>query len=82
MKRVLKRGGIIFIEDGDLSSGGSVPPSALDQFGGLFDLLGPKKGVDYRLGGISIIWCGALALRMWRLKFISPHIRVAVNELC
>ena len=50
MKRVLKPGGIIFVEDGDLLSGGSAPPSALDHFGGLFERLGPKKGVDYRLG--------------------------------
>jgi SAM-dependent methyltransferase len=50
MKRVLKPGGIIFAEDGDLASGGSVPSSALDHFGGLFERLGPKKGVDYRLG--------------------------------
>jgi SAM-dependent methyltransferase len=50
MKRVLKPGGMIFAEDGDLLSGGSSPASALDHFGGLFDRLGPKKGVDYRLG--------------------------------
>jgi len=50
MKRVLKPGGIIFVEDGDLRSGGSAPSSALDHFGALFDRLGPKKGVDYRLG--------------------------------
>jgi SAM-dependent methyltransferase len=50
MKRVLKPGGIIFVEDGDLRSGGSAPSSALDHFGGLFERLGPKKGVDYRLG--------------------------------
>ena len=50
MHRVLKPGGIIFAEDGDLLSGGSTPSSALDHFGGLFERLGPKKGVDYRLG--------------------------------
>ena len=50
MKRVLKPGGLIFAEDGDLRSGGSAPSSALDSFGGLFERLGPKKGVDYRLG--------------------------------
>ena len=50
MQRVLKPGGIIFAEDGDLRSGGSAPSSALNHFGGLFERLGPKKGVDYRLG--------------------------------
>jgi SAM-dependent methyltransferase len=50
MRRVLKPGGFIFVEDGDLSTAGSVPPSALDEFGDLFRRLGPKKGVDYLLG--------------------------------
>jgi SAM-dependent methyltransferase len=50
MKRVLKPGGIIFAEDGDLHSGGSMPSSALNHFGDLFERLGPKKGLDYRLG--------------------------------
>jgi SAM-dependent methyltransferase len=50
MNRVLKPGGIVFAEDGDLRSGGSAPSSALNHFGGLFERLGPKKGVDYRLG--------------------------------
>ena len=50
MRRVLKPGGILFVEDGDLLSGGSAPASALDQFGALFERLGPRKGVDYRLG--------------------------------
>jgi SAM-dependent methyltransferase len=50
MRRVLKPGGLIFVEDGDLSTAGSVPPSALDAFGDLFRRLGPKKGVDYLLG--------------------------------
>lgn len=50
MRRVLKPGGLIFVEDGDLSTAGSVPPSPLDEFGGLFAQLGPRKGVDYLLG--------------------------------
>jgi SAM-dependent methyltransferase len=50
MRRVLKRGGLIFVEDGDLSTAGSVPPSPLDETGRLFAQLGPRKGVDYLLG--------------------------------
>jgi ubiquinone/menaquinone biosynthesis C-methylase UbiE len=50
MRRVLKPGGTIVVEDGDLSSAGSLPASALDEFGDLFTRLGPKKGVDYLLG--------------------------------
>src|SRR5262249_40951649 len=50
MRRVLRPGGLIFVEDGDLSSAGSVPPSSLDETGRLFTRLGPHKGVDYLLG--------------------------------
>jgi SAM-dependent methyltransferase len=50
MSRVLKPGGIIVVEDGDLSTAGSVPPTALNAFSELFTKLGPKRGVDYLLG--------------------------------
>jgi len=50
MRRVLKPGGLIFVEDGDLSTAGSIPPSPLDETGRLFTQLGPRKGVDYLLG--------------------------------
>jgi len=50
MKRVLKPGGIIVVEDGDLSTAGSVPPTALNGFSDLFTRLGPTRGVNYLLG--------------------------------
>src|SRR5262249_24361654 len=50
MRRVLKPGGLIVVEDGDLGSAGSVPATALDAFADLFTRLGPNRGVDYRLG--------------------------------
>jgi len=56
MWRVLKPGGILVVEDGDLASAGSVPPTALDAFGELFSRLGPIRGVDY-----------SLANRLWHL---------------
>lgn len=46
---VLKPGGIVVIEDGDLASAGSVPPTALDSFARLFSRLGPIRGVDYSI---------------------------------
>ena len=42
--------GILVCEDGDLTSAGSEPPSALDAFAGLWGRLGPARGVDYTLG--------------------------------
>jgi SAM-dependent methyltransferase len=50
MRALLKPGGILVCEDGDLTSAGSEPPSALDAFAELWGRLGPKRGVDYTLG--------------------------------
>jgi ubiquinone/menaquinone biosynthesis C-methylase UbiE len=50
MKRVLRPGGILFVEDADLSSGYTVPPSAMNRFGDLYPRLGEARGLDYRLG--------------------------------
>jgi len=47
MWEVLKPGGILVVEDGDLASAGSVPPTALNAFAYLFSRLGPIRGVDY-----------------------------------
>jgi len=49
MYRILKPGGILVIEDGDLASACSIPPTALDDFADLFSRLAPIRGVDYSL---------------------------------
>ena len=50
MYRLLKPGGVLVCEDGDLTSASSEPPSALCAFADLFGRLGPVRGVDYTLG--------------------------------
>jgi SAM-dependent methyltransferase len=50
MHGLLKPGGILVCEDGDLTSAGSQPPSALDAFADLWGRLGPTRGLDYTLG--------------------------------
>ena len=50
MHDLLKPSGILVCEDGDLTSAGSQPPSALDVFADLFGRLGPTRGLDYTLG--------------------------------
>jgi SAM-dependent methyltransferase len=50
MRALLKPGGILVCEDGDLTSASSYPPSAFDAFAELWGRLGPKRGVDYTLG--------------------------------
>jgi SAM-dependent methyltransferase len=47
MWNVLKPGGILVVEDGDLMSAASIPPTALNEFANLFGRLGPIRGVDY-----------------------------------
>lgn len=49
MQRVLKPGGILVVQDGDLASATSVPATALDAFAELFCRLGPIRGVDYSI---------------------------------
>jgi SAM-dependent methyltransferase len=49
MWRVLKPGGIVVVEDGDLASAESIPATALNAFSDLFSRLGPIRGVDYSL---------------------------------
>jgi SAM-dependent methyltransferase len=50
MRALLKPGGVLVCEDGDLTSAGSEPPSALGAFADLWGRLGPRRGVDFTLG--------------------------------
>jgi SAM-dependent methyltransferase len=50
MRELLRPGGILVVEDGDLTSAGSAPPTALNAFADLFGRLGPTRGLDYTLG--------------------------------
>ena len=49
MWNILKPGGILVVEDGDIGSAASVPPTALDAFADLFCRFGPLRGVDYSI---------------------------------
>jgi SAM-dependent methyltransferase len=49
MREVLRPGGIIVVEDGDLASAESIPPSAIDAFAEFFCRFGPTRGLDYSL---------------------------------
>jgi hypothetical protein len=49
MREVLRPGGIIVVEDGDLASATSVPPSAIDAFADLFCRFGPARGLNYSI---------------------------------
>jgi SAM-dependent methyltransferase len=49
MRRVLKPGGILFVEDGDLASAESIPATAINAFAELFTRLAPARGLNYSL---------------------------------
>jgi SAM-dependent methyltransferase len=50
MRNLLKPDGILVCEDGDLTTSGSEPPSALSAFAELWGPLGASRGVDYTFG--------------------------------
>jgi SAM-dependent methyltransferase len=49
MRAILKPGGVLVVEDGDLTSAGSSPASSLHAFADLFGRLGPTRGLNYAL---------------------------------
>ena len=51
MREILKPGGILVVEDGDLTTAGSAPPSSLRAFADLFGRLGPTRDLNYAMAG-------------------------------
>jgi SAM-dependent methyltransferase len=49
MIALLKPGGVLVVEGGDLTTAGSVPASSLNWFADLFGRLGPVRGLDYSM---------------------------------
>jgi SAM-dependent methyltransferase len=49
MYRVLRPGGLLVVEDADLTAAGSDPPSSLAAFADLFARLGRARGLDYAM---------------------------------
>jgi SAM-dependent methyltransferase len=72
MRALLKPGGILVCEDGDLTSSGSEPPSALDAFADLWGRLGPVKGVDYTLGRRLFRMVLAAGFKAPKISFNQP----------
>ena len=69
MRRVLRPDGIIVVEDGDLASAASVPPTALDAFADLFTRLAPLRGVNYSIANNLFHLVKAAG-------FANPHIEI------
>ena len=67
MHELLKPNGVLVVEDGDLTTAGSEPPSCFQEFSNLFGRLGPTWGVDYTLGR-------RLFQMVLAANFLSPQI--------
>jgi hypothetical protein len=49
MRDILKPGGTLVVEDGDLRSAGSIPPTAQNEFANLFSRFEPLRGLNYSI---------------------------------
>jgi len=81
MWRVLKPGGILLVEDGDLASACSIPPTALDAFADLFSRLGPIRGVDYSLANRLGHLVADAGFTITNLKVHQPAERAGLSAL-
>jgi len=84
MHGLLKPDGVLVIEDGDLTTAGSEPPSSLQAFSSLFGRLGPTWGVDYTLGRrlFQMVLATVLAFmprmsQVWARKSVVNLLKVA-----
>jgi SAM-dependent methyltransferase len=81
MRDILKPGGILVIEDGDLATAASIPPTALDAFADLFCRLGPLRGVDYSIANRLCHLVAGAGLSLVNLKVHQPADREGENGL-
>lgn len=72
MLALLKPGGVVVCEDGDLTTSGSQPPSALGAFSDLWGRLGPHRGVDYTLGSRLYQMVAAAGFAAPQVTFNQP----------
>jgi SAM-dependent methyltransferase len=80
MYSLLKPNGILVCEDGDLTSAGSEPPSALGAFADLWGRLGPVRGVDYTLGRRLFHLVGAAGFPAPQITFNQPMLARGENK--
>jgi len=80
MFALLKPNGILVCEDGDLTSAGSEPKSALQAFSDLWAGLGPKRGVDYTLGRRLYQMVSAAGFGTPEIVFNQPAVAHGENK--
>jgi ubiquinone/menaquinone biosynthesis C-methylase UbiE len=72
MLAVLRPGGILVIEDGDLTTAMSQPPTAVNAFADLFGRLGPTRGLDYSMAKNLPQWVEAAGISNARFVNHQP----------
>jgi SAM-dependent methyltransferase len=80
MRSLLKPDGVLVCEDGDLTSAGSEPPSALDAFAHLWGRLGPARGVDYTVGRRLFHMVQAAGFPAPEITFNQPVVARGANK--
>jgi SAM-dependent methyltransferase len=80
MRALLKPDGILVCEDGDLTSAGSEPPSALGAFADLWGRLGPVRGLDYTLGRRLYHMVAAAGFPAPEITFNQPVVARGENK--
>jgi SAM-dependent methyltransferase len=80
MAALLKPNGVLVCEDGDLTSAGSEPPSALGAFADLWGRLGPRRGLDYTLGRRLFHMVQAAGFRAPQVTFNQPVVARGENK--
>jgi SAM-dependent methyltransferase len=80
MGALLKPNGILVCEDGDLTSAGSEPPSALDAFADLWGRLGSARGVDFTLGRRLFQMVQAAGFPVPEITFNQPVLAHGENK--
>src|SRR4051794_5137172 len=81
MRRVLRPGGLLVIEDGDLATAESLPPTALNAFADLFTRLGLARGLNYSLAGNLYHMVKAAGFRDPEIEIHQPAKSCADNGL-
>ena len=72
MLAVLKPNGVLVVEDGDLTSAMSQPPTAQNAFADLFGRLGPTRGLDYSMAKNLLALVKASGLQNLSIEIHQP----------
>jgi SAM-dependent methyltransferase len=80
MLDILKPGGILVVEDGDLTSATSLPPGATNAFADLFGRLGPTRGLNYAMANNLYALIRATGCQNITIEIHQPAIPTGIQR--